>query len=251
MNMWNRDNWKSEKNTTISIIPSWSAPFTTDEINNMDGPLSAWGKPAPIRHWRKQLKPRQKREGYSNSSVGMPIDIPTIQVPCSSNSCESYQLINNMSTCEKSKVCDYGGKCKNVIKSGMVKRIPNYNETLSKYLEESCKSYSKNIGVADISYNSRKCDIVRLHNNCKKTIIYKPSNVNSSGSRIGNYKYNKVTTYNINNYTANSASNNNFGNSDGKWNSSILLNNKYTPYNIYHKKGRMMLCSHPTCNKNN
>ena len=48
--------WKG--NATYAATPGWSRPIEPDQ----NEPLAPYGKPNPIKHWRKQLDP------YSNTS---------------------------------------------------------------------------------------------------------------------------------------------------------------------------------------
>lgn len=216
--------WKSNgNNMKNSTVPSWSAPLTTSDILNINQPLSSWGKPKPLRHWRKQLMPRQKMEGYSRSSVGIPTDKPGNQVNYTSENCQNSLILKN--NVERNPPINKCPDCivnNNRIRSGMVQRIPYYNPHSSQYLYSNCKTYTQNIGIADVNTDTRKCNDVRKplkvddpHETCGKKIIYQPFGATSSSAQTKTVVYNNLTSYHINNYSANSLANQNFGHTEG------------------------------------
>ncbi len=223
--------WKSNgNNMKTSAIPAWSAPLTNNDILSIKYPLAPARKPRPIRHWRKQLIPRQKTSGNRGSSTGMPIDIPGHQVIYTAQNCHNtLQLKNNVERHPPLNKCPECIPQNNRIRTAMVKRIPYYNPHSSQYLTGVCKTYEQNIGIADMNKDHRKCDNIRKplkvdepQNTCGKAILYNPQGAVSSSAQIKTKKYNNLTSFHINNYSANSLANQNFGHTEGEYRNSML-----------------------------
>ena len=87
--------------TTNSAVSSWSRPLINGPTN--DVPSGPAFKARPIKHWRKQLAPREG-SGRSSSGIGMPMDRPGGSAylggnpdTCKcSNSGENVHLIENI-----------------------------------------------------------------------------------------------------------------------------------------------------------
>ena len=60
--------WKDK--STSSIVPTWSRPYTNTDVEENIG-ISF--KARPIKHWRKQLFPRNNS---GTTGIGMPMDLP-------------------------------------------------------------------------------------------------------------------------------------------------------------------------------
>ena len=205
--IWRRQpyiSWKGPNNMITSSVPSWSAPLTTAEINSMPGPISAWGKAKPIRHWRKQLIPRGDR-GYSRTSVGMPMDTPggnpiTISgnMLCLKDYVRRGPIITN---------CDQCDPVKNIIRSCQTKPIPKYNSSTNKYLYSTYKTIEQN----EVAINRGISGTLGMMGKPMKNIIFKPAGAMSSNSLIKKVIYDKNNIYTKN---ANSAAAENFGYED-------------------------------------
>ena len=181
--------------------------------------------------------PRQQTSGNRASSVGMPSDRPGQQVLYTSENCNNTLVLNN--NVERNPPLHKCPDCipqNNRIRSGVVERIPHYNPQARQYLYSDCKTYEQNIGVADMNKDNRKCDDVRKpQETCGKAIIYKPNGATSSSAQTKLKKYHNLTSYHINNYSANSLANQNFGHTKGDFRNSSL-----TPqvYERCHKRHR-------------
>ena len=181
--------------------------------------------------------PRQKTSGNRGSSVGMPFDTPGQQVIYTSENCNNTLVLkNNVERNPPITKCPDCTPQNKRIRSGIVKRIPHYNPHASQYLYSDCKTYEQNIGVADMNKDNRKCDELRNPQEpCSKAIIYKPNGASSSSAQTKTKKYNNLTSYHINNYSANSLANQNFGHTEGDFRNSSLTPQVYERCNKRHR----------------
>jgi len=220
--------WKDPNNMTTYGVPSWSAPLTTDEINSMPGPISAWGKAKPIRHWRKQLIPRGDR-GYSRSSVGMPMDTPggnpttiTGNMLCLKDYVRRGPIITNCEQCDP---------VKNIIRSGQTKPIPDYNSSTNKYLYSTYKTIEQNETAISRGISKPQGMMGKPRGN----IIFKPTGSISSDSFIKKVIYDKNNTYAKN---ANFAAAENFGYADCTMPHQKMIDPKRNNCIHHHRKGK-------------
>lgn len=169
------------------VAPTWSRPLTSSDTFE-----SVPFRARPIRHWRKQLQPRN-----NTGRTGVIFD----------DRPGSYLL--NFAGCECSEKFNFNisndTKCRTRIRSAMTEKLINsqnenvaptkrYSFSTKQYLESKCKTYKQNLpGAKDptITYTDASGNIihpsndvngtqVRLSTNCYdgscKRIIYKPSN---------------------------------------------------------------------------
>lgn len=165
------------KMTSYASQPRWSRPFIAEETN---GDMAPFGKPRPIKHWRKQLVARTSM-GPSNSSVIVPFDQPGSTVNlgvndgqiCSCNDSLNVQTIVTRFPGNKNKTFDQGTKLNgagpngstaciasnpesNIIRSGMTeKNINSQSETeaptkkfsfsTQQYLRSKCRSFDQRL----------------------------------------------------------------------------------------------------------
>lgn len=206
--------WKAF--STNSIIPTNSRPF-----HNKDSNLGSIGraafKPNPIKHWRKQLKPYYKTASSKQVSINM-IDAPGSLVHINNNdpvcSVNNYQLlkenINLLSECDGIKnTIDGKVKCSggtnHVTRSASTNISKKYHVSHAKYLQSKCKTYEKNLmlgeKINENTYNPISCNSALM--NCKKPIIYKPSNrsFQQQGGVSASAKILKTRNQSLNNNT--------------------------------------------------
>lgn len=186
--------WKGE--TTNSIVPTNSRPFTNDDPNLIHSGHTP-GKPNPIKHWRKQLRPYYATKSSKQVSIDM-INAPNSVVyvnPSQSYDCstitnnsqllkENITMLNHCNGIKyvadnSNNVIKCIGGSHNVRRSANTNLSPNYYRNYSKYLQSKCRTYeaNKSLGTQkdDVTYQSSKCS--SLHNKCDKPVIYKPSNI--------------------------------------------------------------------------
>ena len=186
--------WKST--TTKAAVPGFSRPIAIKDTpgSNSDlpfvGPDSdianvSFGKPNPIRHWRKQLMPRDVK-GVSRAAYSIQSDIPGANVPlgtdgdCCDGSDGIKQVVQNnidpslsatnalrkgtfVEGPNESRVCIDCNPETNIIRSGMTEKMINpveingkpvfqrYSFSTREYLRSKCKSYSQNKSGALLS----------------------------------------------------------------------------------------------------
>lgn len=166
--------WKG--NATYAATPGWSRPIEPDQ----NEPLAPYGKPNPIKHWRKQLEP------YSNTSktgATIPFDRPgsTVYLGVSAD-CDDLDgpgvVINIPNTKNTvfpdgkyeigpngSRVCISCNPENNVIRSAMNEKLINpvngqepkrkYCFSSAQYLRQKCKTYEQRLSgtaVAGVDY---------------------------------------------------------------------------------------------------
>ena len=173
--------------TKNSIVPKWSRPvenmdntFTTRndlgiKITRELGPAF---KARPIKHWRKQLAPRETT-GYSSAGIGMPMDTPSGSIymnakPLEKGSCcvkDSFKLATYISKLPQTSTKDTPPlnvgfdinpinpvfnkqMCcnpeKNIIKSATTNLSKSYYTNSIGYLKARGKTYDQNLfGSAD------------------------------------------------------------------------------------------------------
>ena len=180
--------WKP--NNRQLIVSKNSRPYTNGNYNNIDPNdfQSAFSRPRPLKHYRKQLFP------YFNSSSKQ-ISLDNVNGPNGSyytqaeyffNGCNQGDNTNTITDyiLDKPDVCNgnkYDNKCKggntNVYyRQGTTVTSKNYYQTTKSYLYNKCKTFeqkSKNgIKIDNNSYKTTNCS----NDKCNKT-IYKPNNV--------------------------------------------------------------------------
>jgi hypothetical protein len=189
MNFTFRNNvWKGD--ATNSIIPTNARPFTNIDKNLKTVPRMQ-GRANPIKHWRKQLDPYYETKSSKQVSIDQ-INAPNSIVYIKGNSdlCDTnnYQLLKEnialLNNCVGIRYVDENNISRCIGGSHNVKRRAStnikkgYYTSHSKYLQAKCKTFEQNtlLGskIDDKTYSSSICSDVTM--NCKKPIIYKPSN---------------------------------------------------------------------------
>ena len=246
--------WKD--NATNSIVPTNSRPFANNDPN-LESQGRTPGKPNPIKHWRKQLKPYYPTVSSKQVSIDM-INAPTSVVHTGSttydcNTSNAQLLKENillLNECNGIKVLNDNNEIKciggsyNIRRSASTNLKPNYFRNYSKYLQAKCRTHEQNSTLGqknnDGTYQGAKCTTVNMK--CNKPIIYKPSNTSfmeqgsvSASTNIMKKRYQTI----VKNSASLKAT---YGNSY----ISQVLDTTQTPYSIRYIKNNQLL---EKCNK--
>ena len=158
-------------------FPVNSKPFT-----NIDTQLvtSSFGKPNPIKHWRKQLMPYYE----SNSTKITITDIENPSTTVYTNDLEQCNILydqilfTNKCIGVKTENGCVGGS-HNIRRSGSTLYGPNYCSSTKQYLQKRCKTYEQNMMVGKVIdktqnlYNSTICNSEDSKTKC---VVYKKNN---------------------------------------------------------------------------
>lgn len=181
--------WKGP--STKAAIAGYSRPITNKDYYAEPNPTPA-GKPNPIKHWRKSLRPFNV-VGISRAAYSIQSDIPGANVPLGTdvNCCDEENGIQqvvqqyvapSISAENGTRVCIDCNPETNVIRSGMTEKMINpyevdgkiafkkYSFSTKEYLKSKCKTYDQNISGAlrdDVEYYEVKgcCVIPIPYNN--------------------------------------------------------------------------------------
>ena len=196
--------------STIIKSDSSSICSSNKKIHHYNRNVSA--APNPIKHWRRQLIPREN-SGTGKASVGLIMDRPggsnyitsnsnSFITDCSVNCIKTYVEDNSKNVCNYSKnICNINYK-KNITRSN-VSFNDNYHSSSTSYLQSRVKTYDRNMArmqkigndytnfpsdssTGSQNYNSQyNKNIYDPSGNstcqdcsCVSTIIYKPNNHN-------------------------------------------------------------------------
>ena len=155
--------------------PVNSRPFTNINTDLFKG---SFGKPNPIKHWRKQLMPYYE----SNSTKITITDIENPSTTVYTNDLEQcnilYDQILSTNKCigVKTENGCVGGS-HNIRRSGSTLYGPNYCSSTKQYLQKRCKTYEQNMMVGTVIdktqnlYNSTICN-----DSNTKCVVYKKNN---------------------------------------------------------------------------
>ena len=151
---WQKQPYVVQKGkSTNSVVSSMSRPVNNNNF------IGYWGKPVPIKHWRKRLIPTSDpNSGSGRSNIGMPMDIPSGTVylgtdGCSTNDCSGSQVLkenlakNPATTVTKENISRYNPE-KNIIKSGKTYTKygkKNFFNDTNAYLRSRNKKYIQNL----------------------------------------------------------------------------------------------------------
>jgi hypothetical protein len=189
--------WKGH--STKAAIAGYSRPMTNKDYDAEPNPTPA-GKPNPIKHWRKSLRPSDVN-GISRAAYSIQSDIPGANVPLGTDGkcCDGedgiqqvvQQYVAPSMSVENavregtfvegpngSRVCINCNPETNIIRSGMTEKMINpqevdgklvfkkYSFSTKEYLKSKCKSYDQNISGAlrsGVQYSEVKgCCVVPL-----------------------------------------------------------------------------------------
>ena len=260
-------------NTSNGAVPVWSRPFTNSDTYTSHNPFKA----RPIKHWRKQLFPREN-SGNGKSAVGIPNDKPGGIVSLGNNPCDNNlnifllkeNIIDNNENC-----CVTNNKVnsrKNIIRSASTNLNKNYYTDSRAYLKSRCKTFKQNIS-GNVNNNQDNYDengnflwpnennngpqvrnidkIMHCEQSKKCTLIYKPNNRNfatqgavSSSERLLRLKLNTINKNGASFETAFGSQAANAGKYHGTSESPYFIKDKVTncKKNNFYRKG-----NHTTC----
>jgi hypothetical protein len=157
-----------------------SAPVNSRPFNNKTTDLfvGSFGKPNPIKHWRKQLMPHYE----SNSTKITITDIENPSTSVYTDNLEHCNIIydqllstNKCIGVDTEKGCVGGSH--NIRRSGSTIYGPTYCSTTKQYLQRRCKTYEQNMMVGQVIdkeqnlYKSTICN-----NDDSKCVVYKRNN---------------------------------------------------------------------------
>ena len=147
--------------TLNSAIPKNSRPFSNVDVTSFG---NSFGKPNPIKHWRKQLMPY-----YNTKSSQMPIylienpsttintDTTKLNLDDECNNILFEQVLSTMTTCEgvKKEVTQNGvisnttcsGGTNHIRRSGSTLYGDKYCSSTRQYLQRKCKTFEQNMMV--------------------------------------------------------------------------------------------------------
>lgn len=180
--------WKGG-NGTYAARPGWSRPIEQDQ----NVPLAPFGKPNPLRHWRKQLQPL---DNISRTGVEIPFNAPasTVYLGVNSNDCncgdidngtgEVVEILDNKNTIfeqgvyvtgdKEKRVCISCNPVNKIIKSAQTDKLINpvngqepkrkYCYSSAQYLRQKCRTYDQrlsggtNVPGSETEYYANSCE---------------------------------------------------------------------------------------------
>ena len=154
-----------------------AAPVNSRPFNNKTTDLfvGSFGKPNPIKHWRKQLMPHYE----SNSTKITITDIENPSTTVYTDNLEHCNIIydqllstNKCIGVDTEKGCVGGSH--NIRRSGSTIYGPNYCSTTKQYLQKRCKTYEQNQTIGK-KLNATNYGSTRCFSNCNY-VTYKPNN---------------------------------------------------------------------------
>jgi hypothetical protein len=192
--------YKDKGPATVFAYPSNQRPMTKyDSIEHIAG------KPNPIKHWRKQLKPSVNTTVIQSHPTIQALENATNTQSLETDLCKSYNDIFYIDKCGDTD----SKKCIEVTRSANTIINKNFCWNSKQYLQSRCKTYHQNqslgIHVDGPVYFGASCKTDSSNNICKP-VIYKPNNSKfkqqggvSSSSRIAKLKYDTIR-YSTNKY---------------------------------------------------
>lgn len=180
--------WK-QGNGTYAARPGWSRPIEQDQ----NVALAPFGKPNPLRHWRKQLQPLNN---ISRTGVEIPFNAPgsTVYLGVNSDDCNCGDITNGTGQVvdivdnknniflpgvkvvgDKGKdVCIACNPEKKIIKSGLTDKLINpapgqepkrkYCYSSAQYLRQKCRTFDQrlssgtSVSGSEIEYYANSCE---------------------------------------------------------------------------------------------
>jgi hypothetical protein len=166
-------------NQTVAVYPKNSRPFSNTDSNDVLG--RAFGKPNPIKHWRKQLYPY-----YPSSSKQITINI--VENPNNVNTTNEYDnMCNNIveqvistSKCDgikNSNTCT--GGTNHIRRSASTNYSNKYSSSTRQYLQKRGKTFEQNMMVGtpiDINKNLFNTTVCSNNDSKTKCVVYKQNN---------------------------------------------------------------------------
>jgi hypothetical protein len=167
-------------NQQTSVYPKNSRPFNNNDTNGVLG--SSFGKPNPIKHWRKQLNPYYE-------SISKLISIDTINNPSilnrtlelDDNTCSNVvEQIISTSTCDG--ITDNNrciGGTSNIRRSASTILPKKYCSSTRQYLQQRCKTFEQNAMIGtpiNIDKNLFNTTVCSNNDSKSKCVVYKQNN---------------------------------------------------------------------------
>ena len=166
-------------NQSSSVYPKNSRPFSNTDSNSVLG--SSFGKPNPIKHWRKQLDPY-----YSSNSKQITIDIvenpnTTNTTNVSNNMCNNIvEQVLSTSKCDGIK---NGNSCtggtNHIRRSASTNYSNNYSSSTRHYLQKRGKTFEQNTMIGtpiDVNKNLFNTTVCSNNDSKTKCVVYKQNN---------------------------------------------------------------------------
>ena len=159
-----------------------AAPVNSRPFNNTNNDLftGSFGKPNPIKHWRKQLMPYYK----SNSNLITISDIENPNTGIYTDDLEQCSIIyDQLLSTNKCVGVNTENGCvggsHNIRRSGSTLYGPNYCSSTKQYLQKRGKSYEQNMMIGtliDETKNLYNSTVSNMGDSKTKCVVYKRNN---------------------------------------------------------------------------
>lgn len=157
-------------------VPVNSRPFNNTDTQTFTG---SFGKPNPIKHWRKQLMPHY--ESNSTKITISDVENPGVSVNTDLEQCNIfYDQVISTNKCigiDTENGCVGGSH--NIRRSGSTLYGPNYCSSTKQYLQRRCKTYEQNMMVGQVidkTKNLYKSTVCNTDDSKTKCVVYKKNN---------------------------------------------------------------------------
>lgn len=157
-------------------VPVNSRPFNNIDTQTFTG---SFGKPNPIKHWRKQLMPHY--ESNSTKITISDVENPGVSVTTDLEQCNVFydQLLSTNKCIGVNTENGCVGGSHNIRRSGSTLYGPNYCSSTKQYLQKRCKTYEQNMMVGQVidkSKNLYKSTVCNTDDSKTKCVVYKKNN---------------------------------------------------------------------------
>jgi hypothetical protein len=157
-------------------VPVNSRPFNNTDTQTFTG---SFGKPNPIKHWRKQLMPHY--ESNSTKITISDVENPGVSVTTDLEQCNVFydQLLSTNKCIGIDTENGCVGGSHNIRRSGSTLYGPNYCSSTKQYLQRRCKTYEQNMMVGQVidkSKNLYKSTVCNTDDSKTKCVVYKKNN---------------------------------------------------------------------------
>lgn len=157
-------------------VPVNSRPFNNTDTQTFTG---SFGKPNPIKHWRKQLMPHY--ESNSTKITISDVENPGVSVNTDLEQCNIFydQVISTNKCIGVDTENGCVGGSHNIRRSGSTLYGPNYCSSTKQYLQRRCKTYEQNMMVGQVidkTKNLYKSTVCNTDDSKTKCVVYKKNN---------------------------------------------------------------------------
>jgi hypothetical protein len=157
-------------------VPVNSRPFNNTDTQTFTG---SFGKPNPIKHWRKQLMPHY--ESNSTKITISDVENPGVSVNTDLEQCNIFydQVISTNKCIGVDTENGCVGGSHNIRRSGSTLYRPNYCSSTKQYLQRRCKTYEQNMMVGQVidkTKNLYKSTVCNTDDSKTKCVVYKKNN---------------------------------------------------------------------------